>query len=1093
MSARKAGKKIAPAAEVVVDGEVITTPVRPVLRELVITLPVAWRLDKVRESPFQHRTLYPGLDKLAASLTVDGFLEPMLARPIADHADEIELVSGHRRRRAGMAAGYLEGPFVIREMTDEQAIVAVGVHNLQREQPHPLEEALSYEMLAAPAITSGRQPRTVAEIARMFGQDARHVAQRLKLCALCDEGRELFFNDQLGVQTAFLIARMPHQDRQREVLAKMEAAANHWGGPMSVTQVRELIARSMRALSTVAFALADKTLPRWDGTGDCLSCTRQSGAQAVLFEDIEGKSMCLDAQCCTGKTEAHWVTVKTKAIEHGERVLTPEEVKATFPHGQLNYGAEFVDLDAHCHAAVDVNDEDIDGDEPGEPVKAPTYRELIGKQGAPVVMAYLPEAGRIVQLVARQDAVKALASAGHNEAAKEERREGTNGATMDPEKRKKDEAKERELAAIERQVGDAVLVAVLDNLAEKPAQAVMAHLASHVVSTSWSDTQRAVAGRRGLLDKKASNKRSAQELLIEHVATLRGPALLRLIVEMVYTKAGGVVPGYGQKEGALVGLAGLLGINVAKVRAEVKASSKAAAKAKKGTPTKKGGKASGKKAPAVKASAVDEGEEGDDEDEEASDFTVVGRIGAPSAPALEDLGPLADATPACRLCGCTEASPCADADGDACSWANVDMTLCTSCAYVLQAFEEQIDDRGAVGSRAGLIDLVQENSDFDASDKVMGKALEDVITSGRVVVVDGHLLSGTVVERIRTLCAMPKTTTQIAAAFKGIDRDVLGTMLEMLEAAGERGELAGLKGANGKWTAAARVDVAAPARSPEERIILATAEQQTAEEIAADTGLPLADVQDLVKQLHGTGKLTIFRTGHGATTKYMSHRWDREAITGAPTIKAPALPTTDKPAPTPQAHTDAPEGATRAERVLLARLQLTASSRVLVVGDDCARMAAIIADVWPTRTEPVYVAEGAYPDGRMKYPAGVEGGHEAQADWTPDRTLFLNTQSARGASRALRFKSLFGELPTGTGRIVAVMPMATMQSPEVIAILVANNTSGEQFKNDEDNGEELVLLAFYKNIPAPAPTASPAAKRAAGRRKAKATTQGVTS
>jgi ParB/RepB/Spo0J family partition protein len=777
-------------ALVVVDGEVITTPTRPALRELVIVAPVLWALSKVRESPFQHRTLYPGLDKLAASLIEDGFLEPLLARQVAGHPDEIELVSGHRRRRAGLVAGYEQGPFVIREMTDEQAIVAVGVHNLQREQPHPLEEALSYEMLAAPALGSSRPARAVAEIAKMFGQDPRHVAQRLKLCALCDEGRELFFNNQLGVQVAFLIARMPHHDRQREVLAKIAEAASHWGGPMSATQVRELIARSMRALSTVAFSLADKMLPRWDGTGDCLSCTRQTGAQAVLFEDIEGKSMCLDAACCTGKTEAHWVAVKCKAIESGERVLTPDEVKVAFPHGHLSYGAEFIDLDAPCHAAVDVDDEDIDSDEPGEPAKAPTYRELIGKQGAPIVMAYLPEAGRIVQLVARQDAVKALTSAGHAEAAKEERREGTNGAAMDPEKRKKDEAKAREAAAIERQVGDVVLVAVLDNLAEKPAQAVMAHLASHVVSTSWSDTQRAVAGRRGLLDKKASDKRSAQELLLEHVTTLRGPALLRLIVEMVYTKAGLITPGYGQKEGALTGLAGLLGIKVASVRAEVKASSKAAAKAKK----------SAKKAkapPAAKASAVDEGEEGDDEDEEASDFTVVGRIGAPSAPALEDLGPLADdsdkptakrvsrsggpvvcssASPdgehhfsgdrtqrtadvvpqhpakasgfsawfvcahceawrvdlpadaepsgdksarpslvaavarkradaaaehVCRICACTEASPCADADGDACSWANVDMTLCTSCAYVLQAFEEQIDDRGAVSSLLG--------------------------------------------------------------------------------------------------------------------------------------------------------------------------------------------------------------------------------------------------------------------------------------------------------------------------------------------------------------------------------------------------------
>ncbi len=188
----------------------------------------------------------------------------------------------------------------------------------------------------------------------------------------------------------------------------------------------------------------------------------------------------------------------------------------------------------------------------------------------------------------------------------------------------------------------------------------------------------------------------------------------------------------------------------------------------------------------------------------ASDVAVVDNenddTGAPSDDSDKDdagdpaeeasaAAPLA-AVPACRVCGCTETTPCADAAGDACAWANTDMTLCTCCAARMQAFEEQIDDRGAAASRADLIELVEQQSDIPATVKVWSLALDAVIAAGDVVAIGERLLSGKVIAQIEQLCSRgPKSTAQVRASFKRIDVEIIASILEILVARGGDGAL----------------------------------------------------------------------------------------------------------------------------------------------------------------------------------------------------------------------------------------------------------------------------------------------------------------
>src|SRR5699024_4929399 len=74
----------------------------------------------------------------------NGVLVPALVRP--REGGGYEMVSGHRRKRAAELAGLREIPCIIRNLTDDQAVVIMVDSNLQREQILPSEKAFAYKM-----------------------------------------------------------------------------------------------------------------------------------------------------------------------------------------------------------------------------------------------------------------------------------------------------------------------------------------------------------------------------------------------------------------------------------------------------------------------------------------------------------------------------------------------------------------------------------------------------------------------------------------------------------------------------------------------------------------------------------------------------------------------------------------------------------------------------------------------------------------------------------------------------------------------------------------------------------------------------------
>lgn len=95
------------------------------------------------------------MQDLIESISESGVLTPVLIRP--DQNDGYEMISGHRRMHAAQKAGLITIPAIVREMTDDEAVIAMVDANIQREELLPSEKAFAYKMkLTAMKRQAGR-------------------------------------------------------------------------------------------------------------------------------------------------------------------------------------------------------------------------------------------------------------------------------------------------------------------------------------------------------------------------------------------------------------------------------------------------------------------------------------------------------------------------------------------------------------------------------------------------------------------------------------------------------------------------------------------------------------------------------------------------------------------------------------------------------------------------------------------------------------------------------------------------------------------------------------------------------------------------
>jgi len=135
-------------------------------------------LDQIDRNPFQTRSHMDDaqLAELAASITANGVVQPILVRPQPN--GRFQLIAGERRWRASQIAGKKTIPAILRQVSDEQAMEITIVENLQRADLNPMEQARAFERL------SREFHMTQEQMAQRTGKDRASVANFLRLLRL---------------------------------------------------------------------------------------------------------------------------------------------------------------------------------------------------------------------------------------------------------------------------------------------------------------------------------------------------------------------------------------------------------------------------------------------------------------------------------------------------------------------------------------------------------------------------------------------------------------------------------------------------------------------------------------------------------------------------------------------------------------------------------------------------------------------------------------------------------------------------------------------------------------------------------------------
>ena len=228
-------------------------------REQVQQIPIE-ELFPFKEHPFKV------LDDEAMQRTVEsvaqyGVLAPLIARPRPEGGYEI--ISGHRRQHAAELAGLDTLPVIVREMTDDAAVILMVDSNLQRENILPSERAFAYKMKldalknqgARSDLTSyqvGTKFRADESLAEDTGESARNVQRFIRLTNLIPELLDLVDEKKISFNPAVELSYLD-EAQQRDFLQAMDETQN--APSLSQAQRMKKLAQEGKLTYEAAFAI----------------------------------------------------------------------------------------------------------------------------------------------------------------------------------------------------------------------------------------------------------------------------------------------------------------------------------------------------------------------------------------------------------------------------------------------------------------------------------------------------------------------------------------------------------------------------------------------------------------------------------------------------------------------------------------------------------------------------------------------------------------------------------------------------------------------------------------------------------------------
>ena len=197
----------------------------------------AEKLEKVQMIPVSSISNFPNhpyqvkedeeMEDFVENVKENGVIMPVIIRPLENGT--YEMISGHRRKRACELAGIKEIKAIVREITEEEAIIQMVDSNKQRERILPSEKAFAYKMkleamkkqgkrndleTSSPTATKLNQTLTAEIIGSEFGEGKDNVYRYIRLTELIPELLKLVDEEKMKLRPAVEVSYLKPAEQE---------------------------------------------------------------------------------------------------------------------------------------------------------------------------------------------------------------------------------------------------------------------------------------------------------------------------------------------------------------------------------------------------------------------------------------------------------------------------------------------------------------------------------------------------------------------------------------------------------------------------------------------------------------------------------------------------------------------------------------------------------------------------------------------------------------------------------------------------------------------------------------------------------------
>ena len=260
------------------------------------------------------------LETLKTSIEKVGLINPITVRKSKEGNFPYTIIAGRRRVEAATLLNWLEIDALVYETdeaTDDSYFTHVALaENVNRLDLHPLDEGAQYARLL-------KEEYSLEDLAAYFDRSISHIYQRMKLCNLIEDAREIFRNGQIKISTAAKIASLPKQV-QKEIVSALKKELQ-WAGDHEKT-IDRVIGQMMQ-------------MPLDFPCEACEQCTakRTHYGNAALFPEYHDRcDYCMDSRCYEKNIRSFYQNVVSDFLEDRG------EAKAVYIYEESSAKAEYL-------------------------------------------------------------------------------------------------------------------------------------------------------------------------------------------------------------------------------------------------------------------------------------------------------------------------------------------------------------------------------------------------------------------------------------------------------------------------------------------------------------------------------------------------------------------------------------------------------------------------------------------------------------------------------------------------------------------------------------------------------------------------------